>query len=106
MSGSNTPELRAFKAYYGRLLDVLQNSPERLAVELYSDDMIDREVNSEVSLVTGISTLQKTIKLLDAVDGKIRACAANFHQFLKTLRKSPSLNSIANDIEEMYSKCT
>ena len=97
-------ELRAFKAHYKKLVSAIQTAPETLAVALHSKDIIGRALNLEVATLLGVPTTLRTIKLLDAVEGKISENPANLDVFLTVLREEPPLVFLADSISK-YLKC-
>ena len=91
--------LKAFQAHYSSLVRVIQTAPEMLAVDLFSCDLISREVSMEVGTFVGMSVISRTMKLLDAVYGKISEKCESLDVFLTALRNDPSRVSLADDIE-------
>ena len=80
--------------------------PERLAFELYSQDLISPEVRDETMKITGPSTYVKTSKLLAAVKDQIMTNPSVLHKFLSVVRGDPSLVYIADAMSDHYRKCS
>ena len=70
--------------------------PERLAFELYSQDMISTQVRDETMKITGPSTYDRASKLVAAVEDQIVMNRSVFHKFLSVVRGDPSLVYIAD----------
>ena len=78
--------------------------PERLAFELYSQEMISIKLRDETMKITGPSTYCRTKKLLAAVKDRIIMNPSILHKFLSVLRKDPSLVYIADTMSDHYRK--
>jgi len=80
--------------------------PERVAFELYSQDLISLKVLDETMKITGPSTYVKASKLLAIVKDQIVANPSVFPKFLSMLRGDPSLVYIADAMADSYRKCS
>ena len=80
--------------------------PERVAFELYSQDLISLKVRDETMKITGPSTYVKASKLVAAVKDQIIANPSVFHKFLSVLHEDPSLVYIADAMADSYRKCS
>ena len=78
--------------------------PERLASELYSQDMISVKLHDETVKVTRTSTYCRTSKLVAAVKDQIVMNPSVLHKFLSLLRGYPSLVYIADAMSDHYRK--
>ena len=81
--------------------------PERLAFELYSQDMISTEVCDETMEITGPSyyrTYCRASKLVAAVKDQIIVNSSVLHNFLSVVRRDPSLVYIADAMSDHYCK--
>ena len=79
--------------------------PERLAFELYSQEMISKEVRDATVKITGPSTYDRASKLVAAVKDQIVANPSVLHKFLSVMREDPSLVYIADAMSDHYRKC-
>ena len=79
--------------------------PERLAFELYSQEMISKQVHDDTMKITGPSTCDRTSKLVAAVKDQIKKNSSVFHKFLSVVRRDPSLVYIADTMSDHYRKC-
>ena len=95
-----TLEYRTFREHYDRLVHAIQD-PLSLATRLFAQGIITYEVKDHVNML-GLSKLEKTDKLLSAVEGQIRSDPNMFQNFLSALKKDPSMHSL---VESMQSKC-
>ena len=80
--------------------------PERVAFELYSQDLISLKVRDETMIITAQSTYVRVSKLVAAVKDQIVANPSVFHKFLSVLRGDPSLVYIADAMSDHYCKCS
>ena len=97
----DSPENRAFQKCFAVLSDGIFD-PGWLASELYSKDMISREVRQEVQLET-LNAQTRTYKLLSAVEDQIIASpASKFKDFLYILHSESSCEHLAKELEETY----
>ena len=74
--------------------------PERLAFELYSQDMISTQVRDETMKITGPSTYDRASKLVAAVKDQIVMNPSVLHKFLSVVRGDPSLVNIADAMSD------
>ena len=95
-----TPEYRTFRVHYDRLVHAIQD-PLSLATRLFTQGIITYEVKDRVNIL-GLSKLEKTDKLLSAIEGQIRSDPNMFQNFLSALNKDPSMHLL---VESMQSKC-
>ena len=95
-----TPEYRAFREQYYRLMQAIQD-PLSLAAQLYSQGIIASAVKEQMS-VLGLSRLEKNNVLLNAVEMQIQTDPSVLHVLLATLNEDPSVQSL---MESMQSKC-
>ena len=79
--------------------------PERLANELYSQDVISTQVRDETMKITGTSTYCRASKLVAAVEDQIKASPTVFYKFLSVVRRDPSMVYIADAMSDYYRKC-
>ena len=79
--------------------------PERLAFELYSQQMISTQVRDETMKITGPSTYHRASKLVAAVKDQIVANSSVLCKFLSVVRGDPSLVYIADAMSESYREC-
>ena len=98
----NCPELQVFKLYFSKLVESI--SPW-LANELYSNDLISRQLHKDVVGTTG-SESQKVCKLLLAVEDQIVVNPSVLYKFLSVMRGDTSLVHIADTMSDHYSKCS
>ena len=78
--------------------------PERLAFELYSQDMISIKLCDETMKIIGPSTYCRASKLVAAVKDQIMANPSVLHKFLSVVRGDPSLVYIADAMSDHYGK--
>ena len=95
-----TPEYRTFREHYDRLVHAIQD-PLPLATRLFSQGIITYEVKDRVNILA-LSKLEKTDKLLSAIEGQIRYDPNMFQNFLSALNKDSSMQL---QVESMQSKC-
>ena len=79
--------------------------PERLAFELYSQEMISTQVRDDTMKITGPSTYCRASKLAAAVKDQIAVNPSVLHKFLSVVRRDPSLMFIADAMSDHYRKC-
>ena len=96
-----SPEVRVFKVNFSKLVNSIQPS---LATELYSNDLISREIHKAVVGTTGLLESQKVTKLLLAVEDQIVVNPSILHTFLSVVRADPSLLYIADALSDLYRK--
>ena len=98
----NSSELKVFKLYFSKLVESI--SPW-LANELYSNDLISRQLHKDLVGTTG-SDSQKVCRLLLAVEDQIVVNPSVLHKFLSVMRGDPSLVHLADAMSDHYSKCS
>ena len=97
------PECQAFQKHFAVLSDGISD-PGWLAAQLYSRDMISRDMRREAELETTPAPT-RTRKLLSAVEDQILTSPkSKFRDFLYILHSEPSLEHLARKLEEAYSK--
>ena len=78
--------------------------PERLAFELYSQDMSSIKLRDETMKITGPSSYCRASKLVPAVKEQIVVNPSVFNKFLSVVREDPSLVYIADAMLDHYRK--
>ena len=97
------PEYQAFQKHFAVLSDEIPDLGW-LAVQLYSRDMISRDMRQEAELET-IPAPTRTRKLLLAVEDQILISpTSKFRDFLYILHSEPSLDHLARKLEEACCK--
>ena len=74
-------------------LETAVTNPGRLAVELYSIRLLDREAKERASLVSA-SQLERSRELLGTLETKIELEEKNFDKFLSILHRDPTMQDI------------
>ena len=99
----DSAECQAFQKCFAVLSNGISD-PGWLALELYSRDMISRDVRQEAQLET-LPAPTRTHKLLSAIGDQIKSSpASKFRGFLDILHSQPSLQHLGRKLEEAYSK--
>ena len=99
----DSPECQAFQKHFAVLCDGISD-PGWLASELYSRDMISRDMRREAQLETTPAPT-RTRNLLSAVEDQILTSPEpKFRDFLYILHSEPSLEHLARKLEEACSK--
>ena len=99
----DSPEYQAFRKHFAVLNDGITD-PSWLAAQLYSRDIISRNVRREAEHETTPAPT-RTRKLLSAVEDQILTSPEpKFRLFLYILHSEPSLDHLARKLEETYSK--
>ena len=99
----DSAEYQAFQSCFA-LLRMGISDPDWLASELYSRDMISRDVRQEAELQT-LPASVRTHTLLSAVEKQIiTSPASKFRDFLDILHSEPSLKHLTTKLEETCSK--
>ena len=100
-SKRESAEYRAYQRCFSVLADGITD-PGRLAVQLFSKDLIGPELRKEAQK-QAIEERVKIERLLAAVEGQIETCpAARFGEFLDVLQNEPSLQHLATRLESTY----
>ena len=96
---SESTESCVLRKHYNELCEIIQ-SADYLAINLYSEGLIGREVrdNMHASQVT----TNKNIKLLAAVERTVRMNPDQFHEFLQILDKESYLQDIVKTNEGFF----
>ena len=95
-----TPEYRTFREHYDRLYHAIQDPPS-LATRLFTRSIITSAVIGRM-IAVGLSTLEKNIVILSAVEMQIQTNPRMFNVFLSALSEDPSMQTL---VESMESKC-
>ena len=99
----DSPECQAFKRHFAVLSDGISD-PGWLAGQLYSRDMISRDMRREAELETTLAPM-RTRKLLSAVEDQILTSpTSKFNNLLYILHSEASLDHLARKLEEAYSE--
>ena len=94
-------ECRAFQKCFSILADGISN-PGRLAIQLYSKDLIGPHIRTEAQK-PAIAEQVKIEMVLSAVEKQIvTSPASTFKQFLDVLQNEPSLQHLATMLENTY----
>ena len=102
-SNLDSAECRAFQKCFAVLNDGISD-PGWLAIQLYSRDMISRDVRRKIE---AFSAPIQTRKLLSAVEDQIISSPeSKFRDFLDILYSEPSLEHLAIKLEEVYGEFT
>ena len=99
----DSAEHRAFLKCFAVLNDGISD-PDWLAIQLYSRDMISRDMRRKIE---AFSAPIQTRKLLSAVEDQIISSPeSKFRDFLDILHSEPSLEHLARKLEEAYGEFT
>ena len=99
----DSAECRAFQKCFAVLNDGISD-PGWLAIQLYSRDMISRDMRREIEEF--FAPVQAR-KLLSAVEDQIISSpASKFRNFLDILYSEPSLEHLTRKLEEVYGEFT
>ena len=94
---------QTFQKHFAVLCEGISD-PGLLATQLYSRDMISRDMRQEAELET-IPARTRTRKLLSTVEDQIiTSPEPKFRDLLYVLHSEPSLDHLARKLEEAYSK--
>ena len=99
-SDRNSAEYCAFRKCFSVLVDGITD-PGRLAVQLYSEELIERDIRIEAQK-DAIAERVKTEMLLSAVEAQIVASPAKFREFLDVLQNEASLQHLATRLENTH----
>ena len=103
LPGTDSAEYQTFQSCFALLCNGISD-PGWLATQLYSRDMISRDMRQEAELQTLFASM-RTRKLLSAVEDQIiTSPTSKFKDFLDILYSEPSLEHLARKLEEAYSK--
>lgn len=99
-SSSLSHEYRSFKYNMPLLRDTIGPLIPmiKLAGDMWSKDLITREVLEEITYSSG-PVLKDKQRLLDALHSKILTNAAYFHTFLEILQQEPALEDCCRQLE-------
>ena len=101
MSKRDSAEYRAFRKCFSVLADGITD-PGRLAVQLFSKELIGRHLRKETQK-QAIEKRDKIVMLLSAVEDQIEANpATKFREFLDVLHNEPSLQHLATRLEDTH----
>ena len=93
-----------FKRYFSKLAAAIEH-PEQLAIELYSQAVVSKDVQAEtVQLNMALSVYSRTAKLLSSVECPVELNPGVFHTFLSVLREDPTLVYLADAMWDEYRK--
>ena len=90
------------RKHYADLTLAIQD-PNRLAAQLYSDDVIARGV-LDSTLASSSTRSDKSMCLLQVVSDRITADPKVYHDFIAILRKDSSLQTTADILNTTYGK--
>ena len=96
----STTESKVFKKHYSELQNGLQ-SPSLITGELYSKNIIDRNVRNAAQMTTS-TVLEKNTALLDAVEQATANDPQCFHQFMEILDDDPTTQPLRMKLMSTY----
>ena len=100
-SKRDSAEYRAFRKCFSALADGITD-PGRLAVQLYSRELIGPDLRTEAQK-QAVGERVKIVNILSAVEDQIVASpATKFSEFLDVLQSEPSLQHLATRLENAY----
>ena len=91
---------KVFRKHSADLLTVIQD-PENLAWELYAENIIPPAVRDAVTYPMHEKSA-RTMKLLIAVESKIKVDPGVFNMFLSVLAKQPSMSDLCRRMKDTY----
>ena len=91
---------KVFRKHSADLLTIIQD-PENLAWELYAENIIPPAVRDTVTYPMHEKSA-RTMKLLIAVESKIKVDAGVFNMFLSVLAKQPSMSDLCGRMKDTY----
>ena len=94
------PKDNSLKVYFSELAESISN-PEQLAAELYSQDVISKEIRDEA--MNG-SSHDAATRLVAAVKKRILEHRSVLDNFLSILREHPSLAYLADAMSDLCRK--
>ena len=100
-SKEESVECRTFRRCFSVLADGITD-PGWLAVQLYSRELIGRDIRTEAQK-PAVEERAKSVKLLSAVEDQIvTSPATKFREFLDVLQNEPSLQHLATRLENTH----
>ena len=101
MSPLDSAKCQAFQKCYADLCDGISD-PDWLATELYSRNMISRNLRREIETYPAPKQIRKLLSSIE--DQMLTSPTSTFRDFLYILHSQPSLEQLARKFEEAYSK--
>ena len=98
---SESTESCVLRKHYNELCEIIQ-SADYLAINLYSEGLISREVHDNVH--ASQVTTDKNIKLLAAVERTVRMNPDQLHEFFQILDKELYLQDIVKQMKDSLCK--
>ena len=99
MSGTSTCSRPGYGSFLKHLkeLESAVTDPGGLAVELYSNGLIDRVTRQRASLVS-VTQLERSRELLQKLEDKIESEEAAFEKFLSILVRNPTFEDVCTKL--------
>ena len=97
------PKAKAFQKHFAELADSITD-PDRLASKLYAKGFIDRTTREDITTTTGVSSYTRTMKLLNAVEGRIRTDRFAFRKLTRVLCSIQSTKPVGEALMASYSE--
>ena len=96
-------EKEIYQKFYGKLVNLIQVSPEALTIELYAKGLISTELKDRLTSSSGpnLGAYQRTLDLVSAVETRVDSDPNSFHKFLDLLRSKPDLSELVDEIDKV-----
>ena len=94
-----------FRAHFDQLVRGVSQQPDMnmITVELYSKDLISEHVKNDITTITGVSSSQKSIDLVNAIEKRIKVDQRPVQlmkELCEVMQQYPTLACVAESISK------
>ena len=91
-----------FREHFDQLVDGVNQQPDiiMMTAKLYSKGLISEYVKDDITTTTGVSSSQKSINLVNAIEKQIKVEPTLIKELCKVMQRWPTLAHVAKSISE------
>ena len=92
-----------FRAHFDQLVRGVSQQPDMITVTLYSKGLISLEVKNNITTKTGVSSDQKSIELVNAIENRIKVDQSPVQlmkELCEVMQQYPTLACVAKSISK------
>ena len=91
-----------FREHFEQLVDGINQQPDMIMMtaKLYSKGLISEHVKDDITTTTGVSSSQKSVNLVNAIEKQIKIKPEQIIELCKVMQQWPTLAHVAKSISE------
>ena len=98
----STTVSEVFREHFDQLVDGVNQQPDiiMMTAKLYSKGLISEYVKDDITTTTGVSSSQKSINLVNAIEKQIKVEPTLIKELCKVMQQWPTLAHVAKSISK------